>query len=310
MSLVAIQCQNCGGALQVDENAKSYYCPFCNTAYEMQQNIVQNFQTTNIGHIETANIIDDGSGKINQEIFSAEAYLRMRKYGEAQFKFQNLTGYYAHRYEAWWGLARAITEDFTREPSGKSDFIRVVDALDSALSVAPADAAKQIEMSKRSYCGKWQSYYEQLEATRSQQLNTIHAKAQSVLAPHAKKVEELKIAIEKKEARAEKVETFAEVTPWVAFIGIGLLIAILTYISGEGLITSVLGAALLAGLGIFLPLKIVFFFVKKAIRVPTDMMVNHNTAKIQQIVSEMEAKEQVFEEERNIVLAQTAWLDR
>ena len=76
MALVAIQCQNCGGSLQVDSEAKNYYCPHCQTSYAMEQTVNQTFQTTNIGHIETANIIDDGSGKIDQEIYSGEAWAR------------------------------------------------------------------------------------------------------------------------------------------------------------------------------------------------------------------------------------------
>lgn len=309
MALIAIQCKNCNGKLQVDSEAKSYYCPFCNTSYAMEQTINQTFQTTNIGHIETANIIDDGSGKIDQEIYSAEALLQLRKYWQAREKFQYLTNNYAHKHRAWWGLARAITEDFTREPSGGSEFLVINDAMESAIQLAPAQERPDMQAAQSLYCSRWTDYYNQLTAERTGRLQIIDKWEQEETDPRLRKAREIQATIDSKQSKLEKVERAGTLVPLIAFFVIGAILVLAT-LKENGPIGAVLGSALLAGVGVFLPLKIVFFFICKGVRVPTEMLIKHSRTQIDQIIGEIENLQAQANGNRQQVYQDTAWLDR
>lgn len=286
MALVAIQCKNCGGALQVDSSAASYYCPHCHTTYAMEQTVNQTFQTTNIS---SATIIDDGSGKIDQEINSGEAFLNLRKYQAARDTFQNLTNLYAHKHRTWWGLARSITEEFTREPSGRKEFDYVNDAVQSAYQLAPANEKTQINEASAAYITKWQDYCLQLLNERVQRLEDIERRANELLSPRFEKIKEILSTIEKKTAKLEKLEKTKKLVPLIGFAAVGLLLFV-SSIGSSGFIEALLMSALAAGLLIFLPLKLAFFFIIKAIRVPTELMINHSNKEISKI--EAEIKEQ------------------
>lgn len=306
MALVPIQCKNCGGALQVDSGATSYYCPHCRTTYAMEQTVNQTFQTTNIG---TATIIDDGSGKIDQEISSGEAFLSLRKYQAAREAFQNLTNLYAHKHRTWWGLARAITEDFTKDPTGKYEFYHVDDAVKSAHQLAPADEKNQINEASVAYLTKWHDYCVQLSDERVQQLEKIERRANELLSPRYEKIKELLSTIEKKTAKMEKLEKTKKLVPLIGFAVIGLLLFV-SSIESNGFLGSLLMSAVASGLLIFLPLKLVFAFVIKAIRVPTELMINHSNKEIGRIEAEITEQKDQLDNEMHTVYVDTGWLDR
>ena len=306
MALVAIQCKNCGGALQVDSSAASYYCPHCHTTYAMEQTVNQTFQTTNIG---SATIIDDGSGKIDQEINSGEAFLSLRKYQAAREAFQNLTSLYAHKHRTWWGLARAITEEFTKDPSGRNEFDYVNDAVESAQQLAPANEKTQIIEVSAAYITKWQDYCLQLLNERVQRLENIEHRAKETLAPRYEKIEEILSAIKKKTEKLEKTEKIGKLVPLIGFAAIGLLLFV-SSIGNSGFIEALLMSALASGLLIFLPLKLVFFFVVKAIRVPTELMISHSNKEISKIEAEIKTQKDQLDSETHTVYVDTGWLDR
>lgn len=308
MALVAIQCKNCGGSLQVEAGAKSYYCPNCRTSYAMEQTINQTIQNTNIGHIERATIIDDGSGKIDQEIYSGEAFLQLRKFNEARDTFQMLTGKYAHKYRAWWGLARAWTENFTRDPQGQSEFFYVSDALESALQLAPADDKPEIQSAIMAYCVPWQKYYEQLTAERSKRFEDIEKRANAAVAPIQKKIDGLRETISKKEDAIDRMETLKDVVP---VIGLAVMAVLFFFIfkADNGLIGSILLAGIASGLIIFLPLKLIFVLIYKGVQVPAELLIGHSRDRIAHLEADIEVHKESFGKEIDAVRSDTAWLD-
>lgn len=308
MPLIAIQCKNCGGALQVDSEATSYYCPFCQTPYVMEQAIYQTFQTTNIGHIENANIIDDGSGKIDQQINSGEALLQLRKFREARETFLSLTCLYAHKYRAWWGLARAMTENFTKAPDGKDDFECVSDALQSAIQLAPANEKRNIETAQASYIPKWERYCNQLMAERSQKLQAIDARVEQLIAPLQEKEEDLREKIVKKRVSMRRMKKISTIVPYVGFAALGLLQYVTSH--NDNLIASVLAAALVGALFMFLPLKLIFFFVNKASQMSGKLVINNSHKQLEQVANEMYKHRAQFDGYTQKVIAETSWLDR
>lgn len=307
MPLVAMQCKNCGGTLQVDTSAESYYCPHCLTTYKMEQAVTQNFQTT---HIETQNMIDDGSGKIDQAIQSGEAFLSLRKYKEARITFLNLTSHYAHKYRAWWGLARAITEDFTAPPRGKKDFICVCDAMQSAIQQAPIHKREELEQTEMLYCSQWQNYCDQLTAKRSQQLEDIDNRTKEFMEPKTKELTEMEFKIESKTLKLNKLDRLSRKVPIISFVIVFAIIFILSIMGTNDIIYTFIASLILCGIIIYLPVRVGFFLVCKATRVTTEMLVKNLDTKIQKIQSEIVAQTNIFNQERSEVIADTIWLDK
>lgn len=293
MPLIAVQCANCGGALQVDSGAASYYCPFCNTAYAMEQTINQTFQTTNI---EKATIIDDGSGKIDQEINSGEAFLTLRKFQTARQSFQRLTQSYAHKYRTWWGLARAITEEFTKEPEGKREFDCVKDAVGSAIQLAPADQKLYIQQITAPYLAKWQEHSDRLTRERSQRLNDVQRRTQDVFPPLRQQIIEIAETAQKK---VDSMRTLAKIAKALAFI-IGALIIV-------GTVTR--ATVMLPMMPIMLALIPLIIYVKKT---PLRMAKRLNTAQVEIDRIEAEIKDQQIrlDNETRAAKIMTAWLER
>ena len=308
MALVAIQCQNCGGSLQVDSEAKNYYCPHCQTSYAMEQTVNQTFQTTNIGHIETANIIDDGSGKIDQEIYSGEAKLQLGRYEEAREDFWELTKQYAHKYRTWLGLARAITREFKVEPSGKREFDVVKDALNNALQLAPAEEKGQIEETKTAYCTKWEAYEEQLNQTRFQRMENIDNRLCATLGPKRQQLSEVRATVAKKRELLSKVEQLKERVPIIGGAVIGIIVLLGMLSTDTGTIGSIFSAAGIA-LVVYFVLKFAFAIVNKVIAVPTELLIKSSNDRISKMECEIQGLENQFENERCEVIVQTRWLD-
>lgn len=310
MALVEIKCQNCGGDLKVESNAQSYYCPHCRSAFVMEQTVNQTFQTTNIGHIDTANFFDDGSGKIDQEIKGGEALLQLRKYEEAKSVFDDLTSRYAHKYQAWWGLARAITHNFTKEITGETEYLDMEDALDSAFQLAPVDERAQIQDVNATYRSKWEAYHDQLIQERFQRINEIEDREKALIEPQQKRIEEFNATIAKKTAIVEKLEKLKKVVPLIAAGAIGSLLLLLVLLSGEnGVVSAVIVTVLLAGVLIYLPLRLIFFFVCKTVQVSADLAIKNLDNQISKIQNELQTHKSQFYSEKNEVYMQTRWLD-
>ena len=307
MALVPIQCKNCNGTLQIDSNAASYHCPFCDTTYAMEQTINQTFQTTNIGN---ATIIDDGSGKIDQEINGGEAFLNLKKYAAAQNTFKALTQSYAHKYRAWWGLARAITEDFTKAPSGYSEFDEVEDAVRSAQRFAPSDEKTQICLTSAPYLTKWREYYTQLSNDRVQRLNDIESKTANLLATKQEQISKIAASINKKEKKLATLDKVSKIIPIVGFALVCLLVFLTAIQNDDKYIKNLLMSILTSGLGAFLPLKLILFLVRKAVHIPTEMMINRSRKQISKIDAELQTQKELLNNDMHTVYVDTAWLDQ
>ena len=305
MPLTAIQCENCGSALQVDSTAKIYHCPFCQTTYAMEQTINQTFQTTNI---DSATIIDDGSGKIDQEIRGGEAYLQLKKYGKAKSIFEELTAHYAQKHRAWWGLARAITEDFTKSPYGKKEYELVVDALHCALQFAPADEYGEIAEVEKTYRTTWTDHCERLTRQREQKTSEIVRRSEQSIPPKLLEINNLRAVISKKAKKVKRWETAKEILPLICSVIVAITL-FLSGIEGVGLIGGILLDCIFCGLFVFLPLKVILFLLTNAVSIPANAKIRRCQERIAYLQNEISALECQFEQEINAVIHATHWLD-
>lgn len=112
MALVAAQCTNCNGALQVDADLKAAICPYCNTPYVVQD-AINNYYTTNVYNIEHANLTVDNQAVISNKLDNAETQLRkLKDYGKAYEAFKALENEASKEFRLWNGKIQAQTCDF------------------------------------------------------------------------------------------------------------------------------------------------------------------------------------------------------
>ena len=308
MALVAIQCKNCGGALQVDPAAGCYVCPHCHTPYVMEQTINQTFQTTNI---ENATIIDDGSGTANQEVKNAEAILTW-DYLYARQKFEDLSERYAHMYQVWWGLARAITEDFKAVPAGKSDFERMTEALDHALALAPADEKEKIRLTTEPYRIRWETYRDKLREERNHELDLIEERRKQQLPPIESKIDRLKASKARRECRIERAKKIGTIVPLAGFVVVFVVLLASSLGYNKGFFNMILDGilyVLVSGIAIYLPLKIAAFLIVRAIGVSTGVEIGRYDREIRRLDEEGGKILNNLTEEVQTVREKTSWLD-
>lgn len=318
MALATLQCKNCGAHLEVDSNTASYICPNCHTTYAMEQTFNQTVQNTVIQNAQTVNVIDDGSGKLNQKINNAETRIRWGEYEYAQSLFKELTDKYAQDYRTWLGLARAISHNFTHEPTGKREFETVCNAIRRARITSAGNEAAQAEIEEASaaYLTQWETHSKNLVAQRNQKAEENKIREEEMCAHKRQEIDNIEATIAKKKAKLEKTEKLKKQAPKIAFLVATALLFLATIIAGINLhsniaeiISSLWSGLLMCGLFIWVPVKLVFFFIVKALRVPTEMMINSSSVKITQIKSEIRQIQDQLKIELYAVLKNTDWLD-
>lgn len=311
MPLIAIRCENCGGELRVDSDSKSYFCHYCNTPYTLQESVVQHItnNTTTIGHVE--NLIDDGSGKIDQEIFGAEQQLRFKQYATALERFENLTYIYAHKYRAWWGLIRAKTENFAREPVCKSEFDEICDLFKKLLlfEEAPENEKSVWKQSYEAYFIKGQTYADQLNQERTTRLSALMVQEENDLRPYRERYAGINAKFAKQKRSIRTVEKIVKIIPFVV-AGIVLIALVASMLgvgdmSGRDMFMSLLSAALVYGVArvIMWALSLPVLGVMRGI---ADNMEN----KLGALQKDINIVTDNYNSEKNAVIAVTNWLDR
>lgn len=318
MALTTLQCKNCGAHLEIDPNTASYVCPNCNTPYAVEQTFTQTIQNTVIQGAQTVNVIDDGSAKVNQAINNAETRIRMGEYELAQRQFKELTNKYAQDYRTWLGLARAISHNFSKKLTGKREFEAICDALRRAriTSAGNETAQAEIQESSEAYLAQWEAYSKSLVAQRNQKAEENKIREEELCAPKQKQIDEIQATVEKKKTKLEKMEKIGKKIPKIAFLILSALLFLVIIIIGfknihhiGDIISTLWTCVLMGALFVWLPLKLIFFFVVKSLRVPTEMMINSSNVKITQIKSEIRQIQDQLKNELYTVLENTDWLD-
>lgn len=310
MPLVAIQCKNCGAKLDIDPTSKSYVCPYCHSSFVMEESVNQYItnNATTIGHVDS--IIDDGSGKIDQEIMGGEALLRLKKYTQAELVFSGLTSTYAHKYKAWWDFVLAKTEEFHKDPDGIKSFEAVCDAAKSAIQLAPEPDKSAYQQIYTDYYNKWKPYSDKLQSDRKTKLKDISDRRSETIDPKKAKIKEIENTRDKKQEKLEKIKKQNSIIPSIATAVVAVIIILITNIcSNLDFALNILYSVIISLIFILAPIKIVYAVIIKSTNVSNDIYAKYAKSQIEKINSDIEYYTTSLNNEANSVKKDTMWLD-
>jgi len=149
MPMVQAKCENCGGILAVDSDLKAANCPFCGTAYIVQDSINYYNSTVNIDNSSIANVRANVVN-INDErtsegrLKAADAYMQINKFDEALREYKEVTRLTPHNYRGWQGMIEAFTCRFGRRIRTRDDIRTLEDYGRSVRTFSSDEQSKDI----------------------------------------------------------------------------------------------------------------------------------------------------------------------
>ena len=112
MPLVAAQCTNCGGTLQVDDSKEAAICKYCETPFIVEK-AIHNYQIHNSYNIENANIIVNDDKSFEKRLASAEEYMyHLKDYAAAYKIFAEIESIAPGNFKVWYGKICSRTLNF------------------------------------------------------------------------------------------------------------------------------------------------------------------------------------------------------
>ena len=115
------KCDNCGGILTVDPSLKAANCPFCGTAYVVQDSI-NNYNTSikvESMHADVVNVVDESSSEARLK--AGAAYIQIGKYDLAEKEYQFVTKMAPQNYLGWLGIIEARTNYYSKRIKSASE---------------------------------------------------------------------------------------------------------------------------------------------------------------------------------------------
>ena len=197
MSFVQGKCESCGGILTVDPSLKAANCPFCGTAYVVQDSI--NYYNTTIKvetmHADVVNITDETSSEAR--IKAAEAYMRMGKFSSAEKEYKYVTELAPQNHLGWLGLIEARTDNYTRRIKSKTKLGELIEYSNAVRALAPNDSGNNLLV-------KWNKYLNSEEEKNELEKETIAkelSEKENLLEELSERINAFSSQIEKDERR-------------------------------------------------------------------------------------------------------------
>ena len=150
MPLVPAKCTQCGATLTIDPSQDAAVCPFCNTPFVVEK-AINNYNVTNnttigkVEHVEHLHV--DDSRSVESRLKSAEAQLStLDLKDEAYRSFKALANDRADEWRAWWGMARAKSNEFKNATNlHQPDLGEVEECAEHAIQLAPTDERPRLQ---------------------------------------------------------------------------------------------------------------------------------------------------------------------
>ena len=150
MPLVPAKCTQCGATLTIDPSQDAAVCPFCSTPFVVEK-AINNYNVTNqttigtVEHVEHLHVNDEHS--VEARLKSAEAQLGALDLKEEAYRsFKALAQDRADEWRAWWGMARAKSNEFRNTANlHQPDLSEVEECAEHAIQLAPADEKPRLQ---------------------------------------------------------------------------------------------------------------------------------------------------------------------
>ena len=170
MPFVQGKCENCGGILAVDTGLKAAICPFCGTAYIVQDSI--NYYNSSIKvenmHADVVNITDESSSEARLK--AAEAYMKIGDYSKAKNEYLKVTEIAPHNYLGWLGIIDSHTHHYSRRIRSSREISMLEEYAKSVLALAPIEKGAELLKEFRRYVKAEQEQNDAEKSSLNQEL--------------------------------------------------------------------------------------------------------------------------------------------
>lgn len=155
MPFEKMQCDNCGGFLQIDSSGMNAVCLSCGTPYIKKDNtfVVNNYI-----------IVDEQSSQARLK--AGHDNLRIKRYDYALQDFMDVCKIAPGDYRGWWGLIRTCTHDFTKRDLTSSQFTKLKGYFNNMEYFTPVDLRPE-------FYKQFTSYYEPLYKAHIEEKNHL-----------------------------------------------------------------------------------------------------------------------------------------
>ncbi len=166
MPIIPVICTQCGAKLELDSEAESGFCPFCDTPFIIERK-KDNLKS------EADNLAKAGN-----------TFLSLKEYISAREKFKLLSNKFPYDYRGWWGLVKTDSKNFADIGISKRQLNDMYVFYNKASAVASAQKKQEIKLQFEKYVFDVRNELARTEKTvhsRIEQLNKEHEYNRSVL---------------------------------------------------------------------------------------------------------------------------------
>lgn len=236
MPLVPAKCTNCGASLQIDNTQQAAICPYCHSAYVVEQ-AINNYNY---------NVIVKDESSIDAKVENATTFLKVfKEYEKARQIFGSITDIKSSDYRGWWGLVQVDTREFTVVNCTRTQFQRIERNAARAFSVASPEVRQFLQTQWNEYLFHVKNHVQQ----KAQEQNLSWQNGQEALSRRQNMKNQLMAMEQAKNTMIKQKDKYRKkldhpMLPGFAFGGLMLLVGIY----GGNVLGWIIGIAMIAGL--------------------------------------------------------------
>ena len=130
MALSETKCPNCGANIVADSHKKTISCIFCHTEFTLTPDETSSASTSVSADAAEPDLLE------RAEVFLSS----LHKTDEALRLFSEYSMKYPSDYRGWLGIARALSDDFTKTDCDRTTIAKIEESVTSAIRVAEDEA--------------------------------------------------------------------------------------------------------------------------------------------------------------------------
>lgn len=236
MPLVPAKCTNCGASLQIDNTQQAAICPYCHSAYVVEQ-AINNYNY---------NVIVKDESSIDAKVENATTFLKVfKEYEKARQIFGSITDIKSNDYRGWWGLVQVDTREFTVVNCTRTQFQCIERNAARAFSVASPEVRQFLQTQWNEYLFHVKNHVQQ----KAQEQNLSWQNGQEALSRRQNMKNQLMAMEQAKHSMIDQKSKYQRkldhpMLPGFAFGGLMLLAGIF----GGNVLGWIIGIAMIAGL--------------------------------------------------------------